>query len=65
MTTGTSIPASFTTAAVAGSTELLRTSTQAPSGQETPDVTIAARTQAQPSPITPAPPNATEKEPHR
>ena len=55
-------PASFTTDAGARSIDLLRPSTQAPSGEETLDVTIAAWTQAQLSQITPTPHGATEAE---
>ena len=55
-------PASFTTDAGARSIDLLRPSTQAPSGEETLDVTIAAWTQAQLSQVTPTPHGATEAE---
>ena len=52
----------FTTANAVSSIDLLRPSDQAPSPEETLDVTIAAWTQAQQVEITPTPPDATQAE---
>ena len=52
----------FTTANAVSSIDLLRPSAQAPSGEETLDVTIAVWTQAQQVEITPTPHDATQAE---
>ena len=58
----TTAPAPFTIHTLAGSIDLLRPSTQAPSGEETLDITLPAWTQAQQAEIAPTPHRTTDAE---